>query len=101
MNTESLIGTVVAVQANFYQVRLDVKNAYSSSLLCVRRARLKKIGQKIMVGDRVVIEEPDWLGNRGAIAEVLPRESELDRPPIANVNQIIIVFAMAEPTIEP
>ncbi len=101
MNTESLIGTVVAVQANFYQVRLDVKNADSSFLLCVRRAILKKIGQKIMVGDRVVIEEPDWSGNRGAIAEVLHRESELDRPPIANVNQIIIVFSMAEPAIEP
>lgn len=72
-----------------------------SILLCTRRTRLKKIGQQVMVGDRVVIEEPDWLGGRGAIADVLPRESQLDRPAIANVNQILLVFAVADPPLEP
>jgi ribosome biogenesis GTPase len=62
---------------------------------------LKKIGQQVMVGDRVVVEEPDWAGGRGAIAEVLPRKSELDRPAIANVNQILLVFAVADPPSEP
>ncbi|NJM72427.1 MAG: small ribosomal subunit biogenesis GTPase RsgA [Scytonema sp. RU_4_4] len=70
-------------------------------LLCTRRTRLKKIGQQVMVGDRVVVEEPDWAGGRGAIAEVLPRKSELDRPAIANVNQILLVFAVADPPLEP
>src|SRR6476469_6581842 len=79
----NFVGTVVAVQANYYQVRLDaVENLPAPSLLCTRRTRLKKIGQKVMVGDRVLVEEPDWAGGRGAIAEVLPRISELDRPPI-------------------
>ncbi|MGH2413247.1 MAG: small ribosomal subunit biogenesis GTPase RsgA, partial [Microcystaceae cyanobacterium] len=53
------------------------------------------------VGDRVVVEEPDWAGGRGAIAKVLPRKSELDRPAIANVNQILLVFAVADPPLEP
>ncbi|WP_414546226.1 small ribosomal subunit biogenesis GTPase RsgA, partial [Nostoc sp. CCY0012] len=70
-------------------------------LLCTRRTRLKKIGQQVMVGDRVVVEEPDWSGGRGAISDVLPRSSQLDRPAIANVDQILLVFAVADPPLEP
>ncbi|MBD2201003.1 small ribosomal subunit biogenesis GTPase RsgA [Calothrix sp. FACHB-1219] len=117
--TGQLLGTVLAVQANFYQVQLDITDkepqenndaenlsptiSASSTppmLLCTRRTRLKKIGQQVMVGDRVVIEEPDWAGGRGAIADVLPRQTQLDRPPIANVNQILLVFAVADPPLE-
>ncbi|MEH2381901.1 MAG: small ribosomal subunit biogenesis GTPase RsgA [Nostoc sp.] len=115
--TGQLLGTVVAVQANFYRVQLDQEDGemgemgemreqdphlpHPPRLLCTRRTRLKKIGQQVMVGDRVVVEEPDWAGGRGAIAEVLPRQSELDRPAIANVNQILLVFAVADPPLEP
>ena len=130
-----LLGTVLAVQANFYRVQLDEEGEretrgqgdgemgrwgdreirpFSSStdsassassdpllLLCTRRTRLKKIGQQVIVGDRVVVEEPDWAGGRGAIADVLPRNSQLDRPAIANVNQILLVFAVTDPPLEP
>lgn len=122
-----LLGTVLAVQANFYRVQLDEEDketrgqgdgeitAFSSStyseksasspnpplLLCTRRTRLKKIGKQVIVGDRVVVEEPDWAGGRGAIADVLPRNSQLDRPAIANVNQILLVFAVTDPPLEP
>jgi ribosome biogenesis GTPase len=96
---DALFGTVLSVQANYYFVRLDGEQRLS--LLCTRRARLKKIGQRVMVGDRVQIEEPDWEGGRGAISQVLPRQSELDRPPIANVDQILLVFALSQPSIEP
>lgn len=132
-STKPLLGTVLAVQANYYSVQLDngwenssenlnpVETEAESSnpksappltplkkggvanpkLLCTRRARLKKIGVQVMVGDRVLVEEPDWRGGRGAIADLLPRESHLDRPPIANVNQIMLVFALASPPLEP
>ncbi|WP_066374942.1 small ribosomal subunit biogenesis GTPase RsgA [Anabaena sp. CA = ATCC 33047] len=118
--TEQLLGTVLAVQANFYRVQLDqgegeigemremrelnhphLPHPPHPLLLCTRRTRLKKIGQQVMVGDRVLVEEPDWSGGRGAIAEVLPRQTELDRPPIANANQILLVFAVADPPLEP
>ncbi|MCL1472292.1 small ribosomal subunit biogenesis GTPase RsgA [Argonema antarcticum] len=109
-STSPLLGTVLAVQANFYRVRLDTQETNQTKcldvdkpleLLCTRRMRLKKIGVGVMVGDRVVIEEPDWAGGRGAIAEVFPRETELDRPPIANANQILLVFALADPPLDP
>src|SRR4028119_930744 len=113
-----LLGTVVAVQANFYQVQLDGGlvnhlQAHPSllllfkgggeklKLLCTRRTRLKKIGQRVMVGDRVLVEEPDWADGRGVIAEVLPRQTQLDRPPVANAEQILLLFALADPPLEP
>jgi ribosome biogenesis GTPase len=107
-----LLGTVLAIQANYYQVQLDPIAepdptspsqllSLPKTLLCTRRSRLKKIGQKVMVGDQVEIEEPDWTGGRGAIAQVLPRRSELDRPPVANADQILLMFALAEPDLEP
>lgn len=115
-----LRGTVLAVQANYYQVRLEPLSCTSEdrcdggeaktlaahsyplqTLLCTRRSRLKKLGQRVMVGDWVGIEEPDWAGARGAIAQVFPRVSELDRPPVANANQILLIFALEEPSLDP
>lgn len=102
-----LWGLVVATQANYYRVRLDPDcalpegNVVGQTLLCTRRARLKKTGQQVMVGDRVRIEATDWADGRGAIAEVSPRQSMLDRPPVANADQILLVFALAEPDLDP
>ncbi len=100
-----LLGTVIAVQANYYLVQFqadifDQRQLPASRLLCTRRARLKKVGQQVMVGDRVQVEEPDWAGQRGAIASVLPRSTQLDRPPVANADQIMLVFAIAEPDLD-
>jgi ribosome biogenesis GTPase / thiamine phosphate phosphatase len=118
-------GTVLAAQANYYWVKLQAlgqRESLNSSdlsfvlasqpndadslipkliLLCTRRSRLKKIGQQVMVGDQVQIEEIDWADRRGAIAQVFARDSELDRPPIANADQIVLVFALAEPVLDP
>lgn len=106
INQDELWGTVLSVQANYYWVQLDQPVDSSSSLpkptlLCTRRARLKKIGQQVMVGDFVQVEEPDWGGDRGAIAAVKQRHTQLDRPPIANADQILLVFALAEPDLDP
>ncbi len=105
-----ITGTVVAVQANFYQVRLDPDATSEGEnplwadlrvLLCTRRTRLKKIGQQVMVGDRVVVEEPDWNDHRGVISQVFPRQTELNRPPVANADRILLVFALTEPDLDP
>ncbi|HIK27588.1 MAG: small ribosomal subunit biogenesis GTPase RsgA [Oscillatoriaceae bacterium SKW80] len=96
-----LLGTVLSVEANYYKVQLDIPLPHTHHLLCTSRARLKKIGQQVMVGDRVLVEKPDWAGKRAAIAEILPRQTKLERPPIANVEQILLLFASAEPEPEP
>jgi ribosome biogenesis GTPase len=92
-------GMVVAKQANFYQVRLE--GAAQTTLLCTRRSRLKKVGKRVMVGDHVQVEDPDFTDAQGVICEILPRRTCLDRPPIANADQILLVFAIAQPTLDP
>ncbi|MGB3613068.1 MAG: ribosome small subunit-dependent GTPase A, partial [Elainellaceae cyanobacterium] len=97
------VGMVTAVQANYYWVRLDLfpEQREAAMLLCTRRARLKKIGQQVWVGDRVEVEDIDWTSNRGVVAQVMPRQSELARPPVANAEQIWLVFSMTEPELDP
>jgi ribosome biogenesis GTPase len=115
VSSEELWGVVVEIQANYYRVRLEGLSANESSelqagiptdgnrpyLLCYRRSRLKKIGQQVMVGDWVQVEDPDWAGGRGAIAAIRPRTTVLDRPPVANADQILWMFALAEPDLDP
>ncbi len=89
-------GTVFAVQANFYRVVCDDSNL---ELLCTRRANLKKMGQVVCVGDRVVVEE--ICGDRGVISVVLPRRNYLERPAIANLDCILLVCALSDPDPDP
>jgi ribosome biogenesis GTPase len=53
-----------------------------------------------MVGDRVLVEEPDYEDGRGVVAEIFPRNTELERPPVANASQILLVFALEEPPLD-
>lgn len=97
-----LSGMVLAQEANYYRVRLDPgADAPTDLLLCTRRARLMKTKQPVYVGDRVQVTEVDWQGGRAAISEVLPRQSLLVKPPIANCNKVLVVFALLEPAFDP
>lgn len=96
VDSATATGTVIALQANFYWVQLD---GDGQRLLCTQREKLKKTGSKAIVGDRVLVAQ--WQSERGVIAGIHERHTQLDRPPIANVNQIMVVFAAANPTLEP
>lgn len=87
-------GMVVRQQANFYYVR-----AASGEVACSLRGNVKKAGVWPLVGDRVIVEhEPAARDERrGAIIEILPRTRVLDRPAIANVDQVIVVVSAAQP----
>ncbi|MEM8642591.1 MAG: small ribosomal subunit biogenesis GTPase RsgA [Cyanobacteria bacterium P01_G01_bin.54] len=91
------LGRVVAKQANFAQVQLED----GLRLLCTRRARLKKTGQSVWVGDRVTIEEIDPQAGQGVITAIAPRQTTFTRPPVANASQILLLFALAQPDLDP
>lgn len=93
---------MVALQANYCWVTLDQPGPQGlQRLLCIRRTRLGKSGQRICVGDRVRIDGIDWPAGRGAVAAVEPRSNLLERPPVANIDQVIVVVALAEPAPDP
>lgn len=93
---------VVALQANYCWVALDQPGPQGQQrLLCTRRTRLGKSGQRICVGDRVRIDGIDWPAGRGAVAALEPRRNLLDRPPVANIDRVVVVVALAEPAPDP
>lgn len=63
---------------------------------CKARGLFRKEKIKPLVGDNVLIDLND-IDDMGYIMEIKKRETELIRPPVANVNQSIIVFALKDP----
>ena len=95
-------GQVMALEANFCRVVLDQPGpGGTSQLLCTRRTRLGKSGQRICVGDRVRVDGIDWPAGRGAVAALEPRQGLLERPAVANVRRVVVVVALAEPALDP
>lgn len=87
-------GQIIKAQNSFYYVRTTEK-VFS----CKLRGRFKDHKITVYTGDRVRFSLQE--DGSGIIEELLPRSSLLWRPPIANIDQIIIVFAAAEPAIHP
>ena len=66
-------------------------------LQCRARGIFKKKGITPLVGDRVIYEVEKT--GEGTVIEIEPRSSELVRPPIANVDTVVLVFSVAEPEV--
>jgi ribosome biogenesis GTPase len=64
---------------------------------CKARGVFRKDSLKPLVGDDVRMEILDEEGRLGNITEILPRRSSLIRPAVANVDQAMIIFALARP----
>ena len=90
-------GRIVKALAGYYYVD-NVENDLES-LQCRARGIFKKRGISPLVGDWVEFEFTE--NNEGIINEIHPRETELIRPPIANVDQAILVFSVSEPDFNP
>lgn len=79
-------GIVTRVQPNLYKVKLENKRVVE----CSAKGLLKYKKMSILVGDIVDV-------NNNVIDKVYQRKNSFIRPPIANVDQLIIVVATANP----
>lgn len=82
-------GTILKGVGGVYQVKTK-----QGVISCTLRGRLRLEQERILVGDEVKVSVE---GTEGVVEEILPRENELTRPPIANVDQVLAVFAVAKP----
>jgi ribosome biogenesis GTPase len=64
---------------------------------CRGRGILRKHKTPPLVGDRVIYELTE--NGEGMVDEILPRKTELIRPPIANVTLAVLVFSLNEPAL--
>lgn len=62
---------------------------------CRARGVFRKRGQEVYVGDTVQIEMTD--GGKGSVVEVGERKNFLIRPPLANIDQLVMVISTCEP----
>ena len=68
-------------------------------VVCRLRGRLRQGQGRVMTGDRVRVQILD--DSTGIIDDIAPRENQLSRPPIANVDQVVVVATLREPPLNP
>ncbi|KOP82093.1 ribosome small subunit-dependent GTPase A [Cytobacillus solani] len=83
-------GKIIKALSGFYYVLNE-----SETVQCRGRGVFRKNKITPLVGDEVVFQAEN--DKEGYILEVKERKNELVRPPIANVDQAILVFSAVEP----
>ncbi len=90
----TLKGTIVKGIAGFYYV-LAGEGADRKVYECKARGIFRKDGITPLAGDRVLMAAQE--DGSGSVEEILPRLNVFDRPPVANVETMILVAAAKEP----
>ncbi|MCX7780050.1 MAG: ribosome small subunit-dependent GTPase A [Negativicutes bacterium] len=89
-----LRGIVIKAYNSYYYAQSGEK-----TFMCTLRGRFKKERFMLYVGDEV--EFSLVADDKGVIEKILPRRSLLRRPQVANVDQVVLTFAAANPDINP
>lgn len=95
-NEARQLGRVIKAYNSFFYVQVQ-----DEIIACKLRGKFKKSRRSLGVvpGDRVAIGKlPD---GTGVIEEQLPRQSLLKRPAVANISQVMLTFAAAQPDLHP
>ena len=79
------------------QIIKNVSNDYTvlsenKKFICKARGKFRKLNLIPLVGDYVIFDEKN-----NYILEILPRKNSLVRPPVSNIDQIIIVTSVKKP----
>ena len=80
-------GLIIKNVSNDYTVLSDDKK-----YVCKARGKFRKLNLTPLVGDNVIFDE-----NNNYILEILPRKNSLVRPPVSNIDQVIIVTSVKRP----
>jgi len=87
-----LSGLVIKTYSNYFLVLVEGRE-----VRCRLRGRFRRERLQVLTGDRVQVNLLDE--GTGVIEGVLPRKSQLVRPPVANVDQVICVFSARQPVL--
>lgn len=86
-------GKIIKGIAGFYYVYTDEYGV----LECKAKGIFRKENKKPLVGDDVEVELLSEEEKTGNITKILPRENELIRPAVANIDQALVIFAVTHP----
>lgn len=80
-------GKIIKLISNDYTVLFNDKE-----YVCKSRGKFRNLKISPLVGDEVIFDE-----NNNYILEVLPRKNALLRPPVANIDQAVIITSVKHP----
>ena len=83
-------GRIIKNISNDYTVLTD-ENTY----VCKSRGKFRNLNITPLVGDNVIFD-----AENNYILEVLPRKTELVRPPVANIDQAVIITSVRNPDLD-
>lgn len=87
-------GIVVRFHSNFVTVEdAQTRKRY----LCTMRGRFKSQNIRPIIGD--IVEYVFFPDSTGIIENIFPRRNELDRPHIANIDQILLISTLKYPEV--
>ncbi|NLZ82299.1 MAG: GTPase RsgA, partial [Clostridiales bacterium] len=87
-------GKIIKGIAGFYYVHSPENNYIYE---CKPKGIFRKKKIKPLVGDDVEFSTEDVPEGSGVITDIFPRNNELIRPAVVNVDQALVLFAAAEP----
>lgn len=82
-------GKIIKIISNKFTVLADKK--YD----CIARGKFRNLKQTPIVGDNVIFDEKKLV-----ILDIKNRKNELRRPPVANLDQALLVVSVKEPDID-
>ena len=85
-------GRILKGIGDFYYVYAD-----EGIFQCRAKGLFRKRALKPLAGDRCTIELTHTDDVEGNVTEILERKNVLDRPPVANIDQALIVFSVHSP----
>lgn len=86
-------GKIIKALSGFYYVKND-----TGIVECKPRGKLRNEKLVPLVGDNVVFS---MTGKKGVIEQVLPRKNSFLRPPVANVDVLVLLAANSNPVTDP
>lgn len=88
-------GVIIRALSGFYYV----KNASGTVIECRARGRFRKTGESPLVGDRVTLSETE--PGKGVVETIHPRKNAFVRPPVANIDCMILLASAVNPVTDP
>ncbi|MBR2039930.1 MAG: ribosome small subunit-dependent GTPase A [Clostridia bacterium] len=85
-----MTGIIIKALSGFYYVKTDTE-IYT----CKARGSFRKSGVSPLVGDRVEFSPMDDF--TGTVESILPRKTQLKRPPVANIDKLFILSSFENP----
>jgi len=94
-SSHAQLGQVIRYHSDRFVVKIG-----ALEYQCLQKGLLKKEGQEVYTGDRVWVDAIDTANQHGRIIAVDHRQNVLQRPKVANIDQVIILQPLTEPTFD-